>query len=266
MNRTYRDLLILVVITGGLFAVIYGWFAYGGEAQPEPESEEESLFSEKVKDRLAASIEEQFSFVENEYTRAFESALENRLAAYLDDSSDFKAVKLIDDARINAFTTIGDRIYLFSGLVTRVDDPYLVTAVVAHELGHIHYNHVEERLKLDIGTSLISSIMTGGNQGMIMELGRTMIGLRYSRTQEEEADEFARSLLEKANIHPQRLSQGFLRLKSLSTGSKPLEFLSTHPSLDERIEETLEYQVGESFSERPLDLSWQDLVSSLDGE
>lgn len=75
-----------------------------------------------------------------------------------------------------------------------------MAAVVAHEVGHIHHNHVEERLKMDIGSSLLTSIITGGNNGMILELGRTMMGLTYSRSQEEEADDFARNLLEQAGI------------------------------------------------------------------
>lgn len=263
MNSTQRDLLILILVTVGLFAAIYGWISYNGEPKKDLKVQEHSLFGEEFEERLAASFEERLFFIENDYTREFEKALNRRFASHLKDTSGLKSINIIEGDQINAFTTVGDRIYLFKGLITQIDDPQLVAAVVAHELGHIHHNHVEERLKLDIGISLLMSIISGGNQGMILELGRTMMGLSYNRSQEEEADEFARNLLEQAGIHPQHLSQAFLRMKTLSHNNSPPAFLSSHPSLDERIERILEHEVPDDFVDRPLRFPWQEFVQSL---
>ncbi len=264
MNSTQRDLLVLILVTCSLFAAIYGWVSYDGESENEVKEKEESLMGDEFKERLAESFEEQLIFIENEYTRDFEMTLNNRFTPHINDTAALKALYVIEDEQINAFTTIGDRIYLFKGLLTRLDDPHLVTAVVAHELGHIHHNHVEQRLKMDIGSSLLSSIITGGNNGMILELGRTMMGLTYSRSQEEEADDFARDLLEQTGIHPQHLSRAFLRMKSLSQKHTPPSFLSSHPSLEERIERILEYEVAEDFTERPLQFPWKEFIGSLE--
>ncbi len=98
---------------------------------------------------------------------------------------------------------------------------------------------------------------------MVMELGRTMMTLNYSRSQEEEADEYARVLLEKANINPQRLAQAFLRMKSLSDEENPVGFLSTHPSLESRIQNTIDHKVTTDFEERPIPIHWEDLILTL---
>lgn len=264
MNSTQRDLLILILVTGGLFAVLYGWIAYGGESGNDvKEQKKESLLGDEFKERLAESFEEQLVFIENDYTLKFEVALQNRFVPHLKDTAGFKDVYVIEGDQVNAFTTIGDRIYLFEGLLSGINDPHLVAAVVAHELGHIHHNHVEERLKMDIGSSLLASIITGGNNGMILELGRTMMGLTYSRSQEEEADDFARNLLEQTGIHPQHLARAFLRMKTLSQKDMPPAFLSSHPSLEERIERILEYEVAEDFTDRPLQFSWSKFMDLL---
>lgn len=265
MNSTLRDLLILILVTGGLFAVIYGWVAYGGDPENDlKEQEKESLIGDEFKDRMTESFEEQLVFIENAYARDFEVALNKRYAPHLKDTTGLKGIYVIEGDQINAFTTVGDRIYLFEGLLTQLNDPHLVAAVVAHELGHIHHNHVEERLKLDVGSSLLTSIITGGNNGMILELGRTMMGLTYSRSQEEEADDFALNLMKQARMHPQHLSRAFLRMKSLSQKDAPPAFLSSHPSLEVRIERILKYEVEEGFTDRPLQFSWNEFMESLE--
>lgn len=254
MNSTLRDFLILLMVSGGIFALIYGWISYKWNSGGEPEGlQNESMIGEEMKERLAVAFEEQLRFVENDYTREFEAELDERFSSHPG-----KGIHIIEGGQVNAFTTIGDRIYLYRGLVDGLGDPGLVAAVVAHELGHIHHNHVEVRLKREIGSSLLASILTGGNQGMIVELSRTVMGLSFSRQQELEADDFALELLEQAGIHPQNLARAFLRMKTLSeTGSgSPPAFLSTHPSIEERIERILERDIPDDFNEQPFELGF----------
>lgn len=266
MNSTQRDLLILVFVTAGLFAVIYGAIAWENSTSPADaaaEEQEGSMFGDEFKERMAASLEDYLTVIENEQTRAFEETICRRFASEPDRQIHWKGIRIVEGDRVNAFTTIGDRIYLFEGLIRELDDPELLAAVVAHELGHIYHNHAEQRLKMDIGTSLLSSIITGGNQGMITELGRTTMELSYSRSQEQEADDFARDLLERSGIHPQHLSQAFLRMKTLSGRTDPPAFLSSHPTLQARIERLLEHEVGDDFRERPFEFNWQEFVQSF---
>lgn len=258
-----RDLIILLLITGGLFTGIYLWLAYEPDTDEKPEETDSSLFGEEITERITTSFEQQFTFIENEHTRAFEEALRDRFAHHVEDKGEFSKIRIIESDQVNAFTTVGDGIYLFKGLLKELDDPEMVTAVVAHEWGHIHHNHVEDRLKRDIGTSLLMSIITGGNQGMIVELSRTMMELSFSRSQELEADDFASDILKETDIHPQKLSQAFLRMKRLSGVNTPPAFLTTHPALEDRIQRILEFDVPEDFEERELDVNWEELIDSL---
>ncbi|MGF1672032.1 MAG: M48 family metallopeptidase [Balneolaceae bacterium] len=263
MNSPLRDFLILVLIAAGLFAAIYIWISARSDTTEDRSPEEASIFSTDFKLRLADSFEEQLTFIENDYTREFEEVIRQRFTPFLKGDSGVMEIRIVQGNQVNAFTTVGDRIYLYRGLITDVDDMHMIAAIIAHELGHIHHRHVEERLKVDLGTSLIMSILTGGNQGMILELSRTMMNLTFSRAQENEADEFAIHLLEQADLHPQYLSQAFLRMKTLSSRSDIVPFLSTHPSLEERIKRIMEHEIKEDFEERRLQFSWQEFIRSL---
>lgn len=262
MNSTLRDFLILILATACLFTVIYGWIAYSGGQENNVEEQKEFI-GEELKERFAETFEEQLHFIKNDYTNEFAAELNRRFSPLLEYETGLNAIHIVQGSQVNAFTTVGDRIYLYKGLISHLDDPDMVAAVVAHELGHIHYNHVEERLKLDVGTSVLVSILTGGNQGMLTELGRTMMGLSFSRSQEEEADEFALNLLEQAGIHPQNLSRAFLRMKSLSHAENSPAFLSSHPALEERIEKILDYDISDDFTNRPIEFPWADLRESI---
>ncbi len=258
-----RDLTILLLIIGGLFAGIYFWLSYEPKTDEESDKPDSSLFGEEITERITTSLEQQLTFIENEHTDAFEKALRERFEPQIEEKGDFSKIRIVQGDQVNAFTTVGDGIYLFEGLLKKLDDPEMVAAVVAHEWGHIHHTHVEDRLRRDIGTSLLMSIITGGNQGMIVELSRTMMELSYSRSQELEADDFARDALKEAQIHPQKLSQSFLRMRSLSDADSPPAFLTTHPALEDRIERILEFEVDDDFEERELEFDWDEFIDSL---
>ena len=60
--------------------------------------------------------------------------------------------------------------------------------------------------------------------------------LPYSRTHESEADQLGLDLMAKAGFNP-RESLALWRNMAQAGGSQPLEFLSTHPAHETRLEE-----------------------------
>ena len=48
---------------------------------------------------------------------------------------------IIDDKRLNAFVTPGQKIFIFSGLIVNSKNVNALEGVIAHELGHITGRH-----------------------------------------------------------------------------------------------------------------------------
>ncbi|MEL7216699.1 MAG: M48 family metalloprotease, partial [Pseudomonadota bacterium] len=54
-------------------------------------------------------------------------------------------LRLVQDPSVNAFVTSTRTIYLHTGLIARLDEPDMLQAVIAHELGHIIGGHAAAR-------------------------------------------------------------------------------------------------------------------------
>jgi len=126
-------------------------------------------------------------------------------------------IYVISDPSINAFVTPNGNIYINVGLLYYADNPNEVVSIIAHEIGHVINNHhVTRRIELDtlnkkqsisqilgIGvgiTGMMNNSDTLSNLGTGLSLGGSGIALRdylkYSRTQEYDADMMAIRLME----------------------------------------------------------------------
>jgi len=112
-------------------------------------------------------------------------------------------VHIIRNDSLNAFVAGGQRIFLFTGLLLRVDSPNQLKGVIAHEIGHItggHLARTQDALQNASATSIISMILGvaaivagGGQAGAAILAGGQHAAqrsfLQYSRTQEGAADQ-----------------------------------------------------------------------------
>jgi beta-barrel assembly-enhancing protease len=62
------------------------------------------------------------------------------------------------------------------------------------------------------------------------------LGLKFSRSDEEEADEFAVKYLNDTDYNPKAFAAFFKRMEALGETMGPLQFLSTHPNPLNRVE------------------------------
>ena len=71
-------------------------------------------------------------------------------------------------------------------------------------------------------------------------------------------------LLERSHIDPKSIGQFFERLNESNLGfGERLELLMSHPHNNSRLESSLQYQIEEGFSSRPLPLDWNRIKASL---
>jgi len=259
MKKTIRDFLILTGSVIVIFTAAYLWL----QTDTNSSTKKESIIPDSLGRSVTTSLESKLTFIHTDTFAIFADSVMERFNPHITLEFSPEDIKVIDGSPINAFTTVGDGIYLYRGLIEELDHPDLIAAVIAHELGHIAHNHVEERLKVDLGSRLLMSILTGGNEALFSELGLMMLNLNYSRSQESEADTFALNLLRDAGISTDNMARVFMRFKTASQNRPEVEFLSSHPVLNTRIVESLEFEDSLKNQDQAIQINWENVQQSI---
>jgi Zn-dependent protease with chaperone function len=115
-----------------------------------------------------------------------------------------------------------------------------VAAVLAHELGHVHGRHALRSILQHSTTVALIAAATGDLTSLgalSATLPTLLVELKYSRTFEREADDYAAALLPRFGIPPDRLAAMLRRLEGEASGHDNglFGYLSTHPATEERI-------------------------------
>lgn len=140
---------------------------------------------------------------------------------------------------VNAFCMAGGKIGIYSGLITRLkltDDE--LAAVMGHEIAHALREHVREQVSMRRAAQipgLVLAVVTGYQA--LADLGdlvsNVTLTLPRSREAESEADLMGVELAARAGYDPRAAITLWQKMNRLG-GSRPPEFLSTHPSPDSR--------------------------------
>jgi Zn-dependent protease with chaperone function len=151
-------------------------------------------------------------------------------------------VNLIGSKQINAFCMPGGKIAFYSAILDQLkltDDE--VAMVMGHEIAHALREHSRERAAksnlTNMGANILSQVLGVGQLGnMAIGAGAQLLSLKFSRSDESEADLVGMDLAARAGFNP-RAGVTLWQKMSAANSAAPLEFLSTHPSGDTRIED-----------------------------
>jgi predicted Zn-dependent protease len=152
---------------------------------------------------------------------------------------------LLESKEVNAWCMPGGKIAVYSGILPVTRDEIGLAVVVAHEVGHAIAQHGDERMSQALvaqlgGAALSVAISSKPQQTQDIYNQAYGIGATYgallpfSRQQETEADKIGLVLMAAAGYDPHAAVDLWERMK-LQGGAKPPEFLSTHPSDQNRI-------------------------------
>ncbi len=134
---------------------------------------------------------------------------------------------------INAFALPGRRVFVNRGLLARCTNEAQVAGILGHEIGHVMAQHVDERisqvLAAEIGLGLLSSAVDSSEAMIAARLVSQGTLLKFSRDQEAEADVLGVRYMTAAGYNPHAMIEVLEILSRASAGSRPVEFLSTHP-------------------------------------
>ena len=156
--------------------------------------------------------------------------------------------KLIDSKEINAWCMPGGKIVVYTGLLPITQNEAALAIVIGHEVTHAIFNHGNERMSQQLGAEVVG---TGLQVALINKPAETQnafltafglgsevgVLLPFSRKHELEADHWGLNWAAMAGYNPQEAIPLWQRMEKASNGQRPPEFLSTHPSEGNRIEQ-----------------------------
>ena len=153
-------------------------------------------------------------------------------------------VNLIGSKQLNAFCMPGGKIVFYTGILDQLQLTDDETAMImGHEMAHALREHARERIAktqaTNMGIRLGSQLLGLGDLGhAAANLGGQLLTLKFSRTDESEADLVGLELAARGGFAPDA-SVSLWRKMGNASGNKQagMAFLSTHPSGPERIKE-----------------------------
>ena len=150
----------------------------------------------------------------------------------------------VNSKEINAFALPGGYVFINRGAIEVADNEAQLAAVMGHELSHVALRHgtaQASKAALANGAANIFGGIFGGSAGGALlsqgvALGAGSILLKYSRTDETQADVMGTQTLYDLGYDPRAMAQFFEKLEAETKGKNPPQFLSDHPNPGNRIE------------------------------
>lgn len=156
---------------------------------------------------------------------------------------------LFEDSSPNAFALPGGKVGVNSGIFKVAKNDAQLAAVIGHELAHIVAGHSGERMSTGVlstaavvGVGLLMGDNVSDAQRIAATTGAGAVAglgmLRFSRSQELEADKLGALYMARAGYDPRESIQLWKNFAAADTGSssgRGAEFLSSHPLDSTRI-------------------------------
>lgn len=155
---------------------------------------------------------------------------------------------VVEDDQINAFALPGGHVFVHTGVILKARNVSELAGVIGHEIGHVARRHIARNYNKMRAGSITQQVLTvagglyGGNAGAAA--GSVFGGMAvasvvntFTREAEREADDFAVINLPRAGYDPHGLPT-FFETMMREGGARPPEFLSSHPSTENRLSAT----------------------------
>jgi hypothetical protein len=148
---------------------------------------------------------------------------------------------VVPQKEINAFALPGGQMFINIGTITAAKNESELAGVMAHEMAHVYMQHSAKQAAKAERTNLIAGIASavlggtvGGLAGQLGQMGIQMgsqgLMMKYSRSDESQADAVGAAILYKAGFNPQGMADFFQTMGASESGSGTPEFFSSHPN------------------------------------
>lgn len=152
--------------------------------------------------------------------------------------------RLSDAFGANAFALPGGTVVVTDGLVELLsDNEDALLSVLLHEIAHVEHQHALRILARSTATTLFFSVFLGDVEGageLIIGASTSLLNNAFSRDMERDADDYSMRQLQRLGKSPEAFANAMEALLSKhgddGDDSPVMRYLSTHPSIKERIE------------------------------
>jgi predicted Zn-dependent protease len=150
---------------------------------------------------------------------------------------------IIRGAVVNSFAAPGGFIFVTQGMLRFVQSDDELAFVLGHETTHVAHRHAvqlaQRAMELQLGAAIVTQVLFGGSLGAyeLSQVGAALIGAKYSRDKEAEADHYGVIYMRKAGWNPLAALTFFKRLAA-SEHAQPSAFahaFEDHPDTPARI-------------------------------
>lgn len=185
------------------------------------------------------------------------------LATYSDLEDPRIELVLVKNPTMNAFAVPGGVVGFHTGVFAYAENEDQMASVLAHELAHLSQRHFARGAEAQkknsminmagLLTTIVLAATAGGDAASAAMVTSQALALdnqlRYSRSNEQEADRMGLATMKRANRDPGAVADMFATLLKATryTSSRPPEFLLTHPITEKRIGDARGRAMGTSM-------------------
>jgi len=193
----------------------------------------------KIGETVAPKIEAKFKIVSDVDVNERVERILDSIVAVCDRKDLVYFIKVLDDDPINAVSLPGGYVYIFRGLLDKIENDDELAGVIAHEVAHITAKHGVKRMQNAYAAMIVQLAATQANGSVAQgtNLAITSLFLEHSQQAEFEADRLGVKYLKKAGYNPEGMI-GFLeklREEKSDARLRKFSYWKTHPNLSQRI-------------------------------
>jgi Zn-dependent protease with chaperone function len=150
---------------------------------------------------------------------------------------------VVPQKEINAFALPGGPIFINLGTIQAAENEAQLAGVMSHEMSHVYMQHSAKQIAKSQWTGLLAGIAgaimpqsgLGDLARMGIQVGAGTVMMKYSRTDEAQADSVGAIIMYNAGYNPRALADFFTTLEKKYGKGGP-QFLSDHPNPGNREE------------------------------
>jgi predicted Zn-dependent protease len=175
---------------------------------------------------------------------------------------------LVNSKTVNAFTTGGEHMYVYTALFQLCDNEDELAAVMSHEFAHVYCRHVQQGTNRKTGMTvfaygaegagyLYGGADTGATAAKDASAVAQFAGLSFTRGDEAEADKWGFQFYGRAGWDTAHFGDFFQKMIDLGYDTTPA-MQSDHPTLKSRVEAARKQQIvwqkenGDQYRQPPV--------------
>lgn len=209
------------------------------------ERQETLMFTDDKEMNLGASIAlqvEKTIKIDNEVDiNARVEKILKKIVAVCDRKDLVYTIRVVDDKdTMNAFSLPGGYVYIYKGLIDKMDNDDQLAGVIGHEVGHIVAKHALKRLQAAYGTTILEGaaiVSRSGGLAAGLDLTASSIFFLNSREDEFQADRLGLKYMALAGYDPRQMRVMLAKLleEQNKKGPQAMAYWRTHPYIPLRM-------------------------------